>query len=153
MYIFGYIGDRKRELSGFLLPYKDIIIVRQDSTEKNGGELNALIIDCDTDNDKIPNIKLNITMSCYSNTIALLAERKVPVITCGMMEKDTFTLSGVLKGVSVSLQRGIQTLDGSYADPEEITVPSTGYDSDIVLLGSCVLVLCGIFPPKSDSFI
>ncbi|ADU27889.1 hypothetical protein [Ethanoligenens harbinense] len=82
---------------------------------------------------------------------ALLQAQHVPIVTCGLSQKNTVTFSSRTPATAVvSLQREIHATDGAPVEPRELPVTLSSPRDDYPLLASvAALWLAGIsFPDK-----
>ena len=64
-----------------------------------------------------------IVNSNDKNSIEYICNNRLSAVTCGLSDKDTFTISGASEDqVSVCLQRTITTLSGNVIDPREFVI-------------------------------
>ena len=71
-----------------------------------------------------------------------VSSTNLPVITCGLSKKDSITLSSIgREQVVVSVQRSIQCMNGSIAEPQEIPFRLSGPVDHFVLMALTAIVL------------
>lgn len=94
-----------------------------------------------------------IVSSDDTEQLNLLSKLKIPVFTCGLSSKDTFTFSSKSEeSAVVSLMRRVTTLYGHSLDPLElpITFPS-GMEDFPLLSYTASLLLCEICTPQDSA--
>lgn len=76
----------------------------------------------------------------------LLQTSGLRAVACGLGSKDTLTCSSIdYSSITVSLQRALETLDGSFIEPHEIPIQTGTSQSPRQILAVCtVLLLSGI---------
>lgn len=108
----------------------------------------------DTDRFKGQQIPYGIIGICSDTdfkALSLLAESRIPVITCGMNAKSTFTVSSCTDGYMLTaLQRILTDLNGNEIEPAEFKIKiGKAYTPFAVMASALILLLNGITP---DSF-
>ncbi|MDR3552730.1 MAG: hypothetical protein P4L75_06355 [Clostridia bacterium] len=96
----------------------------------------------------IPNEFCAIVDPANAEAVNALRKSCMQTITCGMSRRDTVTFSSLGSGEAViSLQRALQSLDGSAVEPRELPVRFGAGHGEYALL-ACVaaLLLCGGVP-------
>lgn len=92
----------------------------------------------------------NINISAEDICIATSTDKKAlellkgchsPVITCGFNFSDTLTFSSLNKEVIVSLQRGIETVNGNELEPKEFKTMFTTQNKNNELMINALLLL------------
>lgn len=82
---------------------------------------------------------------------SLLKEHHIPIVTCGLSQKNTVTFSSRTPATAVvSLQRELHAVDGSLIEPRELPVTLAAPRDDYPLLATVAAMwLAGIsFPEK-----
>lgn len=76
-----------------------------------------------TEDLKIDGDAVCVINSSNKNNKEYICSNSLPTVTCGLSEKDTFTISGISEDqVAVSLQRTIKTLSGKMIEPCEFVI-------------------------------
>jgi hypothetical protein len=71
---------------------------------------------------------------------------KLPAITCGLLNRDTISLSSISDSSAVlDIRREIRSLDDSIAEPQEIPIRLGKPSDNFALMAACaIIILSGI---------
>lgn len=79
-----------------------------------------------TEDLKIDGDAVCVINSSNKNNSEYICSNSIPTVTCGLSDKDTFTISGISEDqAAVSLQRPIKTLSGKIIEPCEFVINLT----------------------------
>lgn len=103
---------------------------------KSDEEKEIAVFRSDLANQNDPNICKNaicVVNSCSKDNIEYICKKGMNAVTCGLSDKDTFTISGISdEQAAVSLQRTLTTIAGKIVQPCEyvfnLTKPVSRYD-------------------------
>lgn len=142
----GYISD-KAIFSG---DEQITIISEYKRTELKIDKGIAVFLD-DTDRFKgqtFSNGIIGICEDCNKKALELFYESNIPVISCGMNQKNTITLSSINSDTLLaSLQRTVTDIRGNEIEPEEFKIKlKKQYLPFSVMASTAILILCGIIP-------
>lgn len=110
---------------GVIILYKDVIPLT--ATLQGAGQIIAVV---DSSNNKL---------------LEHVSSTKLPAITCGLLCRDTITLSSMdTDSAVIDIRRAITGLDGSVIEPSEIPVSLThSMDSYLLMAAAAVFLLTG----------
>ena len=94
----------------------------------------------------LPKIFCAVVESTNKKAISLLNDSVTEVVTCGMSNKDTFTVSSVIDDrIVISLQRTIKNVHEKIVEPIEVPINLSSEIDQIALLSAVIaLILCGV---------
>ncbi len=92
-----------------------------------------------------------VVFSSDKEALKLLKNTEVSVISCGMAEEDTLSLSSIKENAAViSINRKIKTLNGAFIDPQEHKVILKKPITDYSLLVAYAILLCSTWQETDD---
>ena len=99
--------------------------------------------------------KVFIVNNNDTETINRLKDKKAYVITYGLCNKATLTLSSIEQDRMVlCLQRSVTDLGGNKIEPQEFSVsPSKEYDPEIIMLIAAICMISGVPADKLSKFV
>lgn len=84
-----------------------------------------------------------VFFSSDKDALQLLKNTDVSVITCGMAEEDTLSLSSIKEdSVNICINRKIKTLNGNIIEPQEHKINLKSPITDYSLLAASAILLC-----------
>ena len=96
-----------------------------------------------------PAAKLAVTLSCDAKVMCMLRDTGCTVVTCGMADDDTLSVSSVGEHkAALSLQRRLITLSGRKIEPCEIPIKSKNISNLRVFEAVTALLLLSDVPPE-----
>jgi hypothetical protein len=103
----------------------ELIIVKS-NTLKEINSAGIIVFQSDlviTEDLKINGNAVCVINSSNKNNKEYICSNSLPTVTCGLSDKDTFTISGISEEqAAVSLQRPIKTLSGKMIEPCEFVI-------------------------------
>lgn len=115
---------------------------------------NGIAVICDNtdrfNGQKLPKGIIGVCEDTNTNALELFKSNGTPVISCGMGNKNTITLSSLgNKALLISLQRIITDISGDDIEPIDIKISvKKSYSTFSIMASAAVLLLKGIIPKQ-----
>lgn len=110
----------------------------------------VLFLDADNfRNQRLPEGFIGICEDCNTPALRLLAQNRLPVISCGMNSRNTVTLSSLAGTVLATVQRSLTDINGNTVTPGEYKIRlKKSYSPFAVTAAASVLLFHGIIPEE-----